>query len=728
MSEISIQSPEPYDKTVQDTVQRVEDHTVRSVFKYVPIIGWLYWFIQHCYLTPQLEQLNNLMKNQPIDRSLRKKAVLLLSEHGFSAYDAEAQKQKEIHKISDKISEQYRAKLRRDRAKKSTPAPSLFSQDDTDLCIDQCFGNNKVALQKNYAKILQQSFTQDWGSEELKKRLSIYLELCFDDRYMDLFTEKKHQVYHSMELEWTQWFQPQELKKLNQLVCDIEQKITNHEKYNVKRMAIRLLQNSAECGNNTEATQVANRIVQEATMIDYYHHKYTHYDRVATLFNICFGLSSVDDFETNLQVIKAHSDLPGDLFQEKYQNWKKFCPGSNPEIFLKYAYLVDQQKSPALQWEMFKYASQLVQPLGTVLPFCLQYIQAIPKYRSLNLEQWAKVLKSYPQQDAHSLVKLPSKAKQALNDLRRVYGAVKKDASLFTRAQEQGVSEEFILRALEAQENLDQVFDGFDPQHLEQDLQNTNKQIILGERLNAWPQFVSSDENTFQFLQVPHLQQQMIKRQDQYIQKAASLLEDVIKGYVTETANLHYIQDLGKELQHSIRIKGPNTHETEQFRKDGHRYKEILIRDSQDETQFPGQWTTRENAKPFLLNRLKSLALTGQTLDVPLFTFLQEAVCQNMEKLLTDCWFENRLKHDFQNSQIQSLLACTWKKEHIAVVRQNDGAIRIQHTYTLRVLNPHKTPHSQEQYRGVFSLELRKIDAEWSFSTPTWSPLQEQTD
>src|SRR3989344_5689185 len=87
-------------------------------------------------------------------------------------------------------------------------------------------------------------------------------------------------------------------------------------------MAIRLLQNSAECGNNTEATQVANRIVQEATMIDYYHHKYTHYDRVATLFNICFGLSSVDDFETNLQVIKAHLDLPGTYFKRSIRTGK----------------------------------------------------------------------------------------------------------------------------------------------------------------------------------------------------------------------------------------------------------------------------------------------------------------------------------------------------------------------------------------------------------------------
>lgn len=274
-----------------------------------------------------------------------------------------------------------------------------------------------------------------------------------------------------------------------------------------------------------------------------------------------------------------------------------------------------------------------------------------------------------------------------------------------------------ILKICKTRQQIKSIFRGFSTVDIERVLKHfgdpststdTPKlSVIMGARL--WGRDgIQLDQVNRSFLTKNQLA--ILKTKDQYVEQAEKairthLLKLIKKGETQKHLNFQ------KEMQAFI-AKHDKENITEQFKKDGHRYGQLILAEpTKNPVLYPGN-NTVTSAKPALLAKLRDLAKTDKEFDPKLFRMLQEAICQNLEKLGTEHWVKDQLTRTFEPG-VEVLLTLNWRKNGLYLEKTSDTEFVALHKYTLRVLN--MEDESSDDYNMQVTYPIKKEANGWIF-------------
>ncbi len=289
-----------------------------------------------------------------------------------------------------------------------------------------------------------------------------------------------------------------------------------------------------------------------------------------------------------------------------------------------------------------------------------------------------------------------------------------------------------IEKAKEDVESIQRVFSIPSPEDLKNVLKNlermpndTNFQkslLLVAWSLETVNAFSYLDPFSFSFM--TDEQQAIWVKKEEIKEKAAQSLHSYTDQMIQKNCVLDHI-NFHEEMKPFITNRDEKD-VTEQFKKDGHRYGKLVLTDPNGKSLlFPGENPTAGDTKAFLLHKLKAFAMIGQEFDPNLYATLQEAICQNLEKLGTEHRMSHELKKAFGDEKFAALVPIGPRKECHGLKKIDDTRFIVTHEYNIRVFTSYDpTNQTSHRVRIEYPIE-RDVSGSWAIRQPTWTYLGE---
>jgi hypothetical protein len=201
--------------------------------------------------------------------------------------------------------------------------------------------------------------------------------------------------------------------------------------------------------------------------------------------------------------------------------------------------------------------------------------------------------------------------------------------------------------------------------------------------------------------------------------RATQVLNDFAKKFMEVECPLDYI-DFHEVMKEFVQNRDKR-HVTEQFHKDGHRYNILILEEmGKDPVLYPGKNTATE-AKDSLLNQLKAWATHNGKLDPELYALLQEALCQNFQKLSIETRILHEVEKRFGDSKFAGLVLLSPKQEAIALTRLYENHFVVAHEYNVKVRLNWDMEHA-DTYR--IRIECPIVNGK--MKTPIWTLISHE--